>query len=174
VGVNQVFKNVDGVDVSHPNNVAAGEYVKHNLGDVQPNLNTRIFDTNGYDLSEIWDESYDFVMSTIVFQHICVHRIRYNLMEEIFRILKPGGMFTVQMGFGVDKANSCGYFENRNDIRTTNGGFDTRVENPEDLIGDLEKIGFKVPRNASGIGHVITPPYFDNHSRWIWVKAFKP
>ena len=51
-------------------------------------------------LKEMSDElntnEYDFVMSTIALQHICVYDIRYSIMKDIHRVLKDGGVFTAQ------------------------------------------------------------------------------
>jgi hypothetical protein len=72
-------------------------------------IQTNLFVSNGVDLDIIQSDTYDFVMSTIALQHICVHEIRYKIMEDIYRVLKSGGMFTAQMGYGSPSPMTVGY-----------------------------------------------------------------
>lgn len=158
------FKRVDGVDVSE-NNI---KYCKEEYQN-QPSL---FYKNTGKDLSNLNSNEYDFVMSTIVFQHICVHKLRYHLKKEIYRILKPNGEFSFQMGFGPLEWNGNtkqrSYFENGYDATNSNGSNDVRVSNPQDLINDLETIGFK------NITYTIEEPWADwGHPNWIYVKCYK-
>ena len=57
------FKQIDGVDFSE----SMIEFSKDYLKDYK-NCNTYL--NNGYDLSELEDNSYDFIYSSITFQHI--------------------------------------------------------------------------------------------------------
>jgi hypothetical protein len=47
------------------------------------------------------------------------------------------------MGFGNKKPGTVKYYENYYDATSTNSGCDVRVEDPNDLINDLDNIGFK-------------------------------
>jgi ubiquinone/menaquinone biosynthesis C-methylase UbiE len=158
------FKRLDGVDISSINIEKAKYYV--NLSGFEPNL----FVSNGVDLSVIEDSSYDFVMSTIALQHICVYDIRYSIMADIYRVLKPGGIFTAQMGFGpkTPYKNSVDYYENYYDADDTNGGCDTRVESSNQLKFDLEKIGFK-----NFIFEIRPVGPGDGHQNWIFFNVEK-
>jgi len=50
------------------------------------------------------NETIDFIFSYIVFQHIPSYKIIKEYMNEIYRVLKPGGIFKVQVrGLEVDK-----------------------------------------------------------------------
>lgn len=127
-----------------------------------------LYKNNGVDLSFIPDDCYDVVFSTICLQHICVHDIRFSLVKEFFRVLKSGGSFCAQMGFGNAHPRTVGYFENHYDAKDTNSGCDTRVDSPSELQSDLESIGFKdftFDLRPVGPG--------DGHSGWIFFRATK-
>jgi len=159
-----LFKRIDGVDISLINIENAKKNIAFNNIEV-PNL----YVNNGVDLSMIDTETYDLVFSTIALQHISVYDIRKNIFREIFRILKPGGVFTAQMGYGYTPAKkTVGYYENHYDARWTNGGCDVCVENADQLKGDFDDICFKdfsytITRTGPG----------DAHPNWIFFNAKK-
>lgn len=155
------FKRVDGVDISSINKEKAILNLKDAGIDI-PN----IYVNNG-DNIPVDDSTYDVVFSTICLQHICVHEIRFNIMKEAYRVLKPGGHFCAQMGFG-DTGPSCArYYDNNYDAPNTNGGSDTCVEDEQFLIDDLTKIGFKNYKSDK------TLPIKDGHKEWIWFQVEK-
>jgi SAM-dependent methyltransferase len=160
------WKRVDGVDISKNiiNNADKFLSAKYKRG-----KDYNVYVNNGVDLDVLKSDEYDFIMSTIVFQHICVHEIRYSLMSEIFRILKTGGVFSFQMGYGDKRGYpNVGYYENNYDANSTNSGCDTRVDDPKQLIDDLKTIGF------NNVRHVIRDSWSNNnHDKWIYVKASK-
>lgn len=157
------FKRIDGADISDINLKNAVQWCQYN------NVKVPLFyKNNGMDLQAIVSEVYDVVFSTICLQHICVHDIRFNLMKEFYRILKPGGAICLQMGFGVGHPFTVGYFENHYEATATNSGCDTRVDSPDELKSDLEKIGFhsfEYDIRPVGPG--------DCHGNWIFFRAFK-
>lgn len=157
------FNRIDGADISGINLKNAALWCQHN------NLPIPIFyQNNGTDLSLVLDNTYDIVFSTICLQHICVHDIRFNLMKEFHRALKPGGAICLQMGFGVGHPITVGYFDNHYDATITNSGCDTRVDSPDELKSDLDKIGF---RNFEYDIRPVGPG--DAHGGWIFFRAFK-
>jgi len=161
------FKELHGVDISKTNLDNAKIWIEHNGRNIS---NHKLFLTNGTDLSGIESSTYDVVMSTICFQHICVYDIRYEFLKEFHRILKKGGTLTMQMGFGpkVETKSSVGYYENNIDAEGTNGQMDTRVEDPSELQTDLEKIGFHK------FNYYIRPVGpGDGHPNWIFFNATK-
>jgi predicted O-linked N-acetylglucosamine transferase (SPINDLY family)/glycosyltransferase involved in cell wall biosynthesis/ubiquinone/menaquinone biosynthesis C-methylase UbiE len=85
------FARVDGVDISEK----MIEFAKQYLADGKQN--GELYVNNGCDLQQLPEESYDFVYSTIVFQHIRSISIVKNYFSEIFRVLKPGGYFRIQV-----------------------------------------------------------------------------
>jgi SAM-dependent methyltransferase len=158
------FGRVDGVDISEANvNYCTRTYKN------QPSY---FYLNDGYSLSALVDDTYDFVMSTIVFQHICVHTIRFNLKKEIYRILKPDGIFSFQMGYGGMQFKGHGtpteYYTNMYDVQGSNGSHDVRVTDPKQLVDDLDSIGFK------NITYRIEQPFLDGgHPNWIYVRCEK-
>ena len=163
----KMFKELHGVDIAQKNLDNAKTWIKHNQYDQEKH---KLILTNGVDLSNIKQEVYDVVMSTICFQHICVHDIRFGLLKEFARVLKKGGHLTMQMGFGpqVPTKNSVGYYENYYDAQGTNGQFDTRVESVSELGSDLTKTGF------TQINTYIRPVGpGDGHPNWIFFNATK-
>ena len=159
------WNNVDGVDISRPNIIETAEFMKKNAPDIKIN----VFENAGTDLANIVSDSYDFVMSTIVFQHIPVYKIRRSLKKEIFRVMKSGGLFSFQMGAGGRASQPWAKFkDDAVDVKTTNGGHDVSVIDPEELVVELKDIGFV------DVWYKITEPFDDTHHSWIWVKARKP
>lgn len=159
------WARVDGIDLS-PGNI---NYNKETYS----NQNSNWYSNNGVDVSELKDDEYDFIMSTIALQHIPVYDIRKSLITDLFRTLKSGGIFSFQMGYGKDLNDVNGrprsaYFDNSYDANQTNGEYDVRIQNEEDLIKDLENIGFK------NITVTIKDSWSDiGHPQWIYVRCEK-
>lgn len=156
------FKRLDGVDLSPINIEKAKEYTKNN------GVYSELYTSSGVDINVVPSDSYDFVMSTIALQHICVYDIRYSIMSDIFRVLKSDGIFTAQMGFGHPSPMTVGYYENYYDAQGTNRTCDVCIENEKQLEDDLIKIGFsdfqfKITKTGPG----------DVHPNWIFFSAKK-
>jgi SAM-dependent methyltransferase len=159
------WKRADGVDISEENI----NFCKQNFDKNKTNW----YCNNGFDLSELISDSYDFVMSTIALQHIPVYSIRKNLIKEILRVIKPGGIFSFQMGFGENLEDAfnrpkSSYFEEAVYATGTNSKHDVRVQNEQEIIQDLKEIGF------SSVKTVIRDSYSDHgHPKWVYVNANK-
>ncbi len=155
------FRRLDGVDISPINIQKAKGYTKSN------GLNPILYVSDGTGI-ETPEDYYDFVMSTICLQHICVYDIRYSIFEGIYKTLKKGGLFTAQMGYGSPSPYTVGYYINHFEATGTNRDCDVCIENENQLKGDLEKIGFtdfefKITQVGPG----------DCHPRWIFFSAKK-
>lgn len=159
------FKRMEGVDIS-PELIKTSIINLANMG--YDSNRVRFYTCNGINLDIFEDNTYDFIMSTIVLQHICVYEIRYNYLSDFFKILKSGGLLSFQMGFGDGHFNTKDYYENFYDAESTNSGCDVKVSDPSQIVGDLEKIGF------TNVTYEITPSFDDFHKNWIFVKAYKP
>lgn len=155
---------VDGSDLS-PANI---EYCRRAF----PH-SSNFFLTVGTDSGARNSNYYDFVMTTISLQHIPVYEIRRLLLEDILRVLKPGGRFSFQMGFGKDLSDSLGrprsgYFQNSYYAYSTNGDHDVRVTSIAEIEGDLSTIGFV------GISSQVRESYSDaGHPEWIYIHCYK-
>lgn len=158
------WKHVDGIDISTGNI----QYCK----DVYKDQPSAFYANSGKDLQPLLSNTYDFVMSTIVFQHICVHELRMSLMRDIYRVMKSGGIFSFQMGYGdmnfKGDAVPHEYYANNYDAANSNGTFDVRVTDEEFLRKDLEEIGFR------DIEFSITNSWEDGgHLQWIYTRCKK-
>lgn len=158
------WKRVDGIDISSANI----EYCKNTY----KKQNSNWYVNNGVDVSALKENEYDFIMSTIALQHIPVYDIRKSLITDLLRTLKPGGLFSFQMGYGEkieigEKRYS--YYENYYEANGTNSVHDVRVQDKNEIIEDLKNIGF------INIKTFLKKSFLDNgHPEWIYVKAFKP
>lgn len=158
-----LFQRLDGVDISPINIEKAKLYCFRN-----GIINNNFYVNNGVDLQNIEPNQYDVVMSTITLQHICVYDIRKNLFKEFHRVLKDGGVFTAQMGFGHPSPMTVGYYENYYDANVTNRGCDVCIESSKQLEDDLIEVGFK------DFQYKITPVGpGDMHPNWIFFSVIK-
>ena len=145
----------------------------------------------GKDLKIFKDDSFDFVVSTLVFKHLACYSLRLILLQEIYRVMKPGALFTFDMGAGQDleeraypnhwfclmrtgglampsQLSVAKYHEDKYDALGSNGECDVRVIDISDLEKDLSKIGFK------NIQIDLLPSYDDYiHKQWIYIKCEK-
>lgn len=166
------FARIDGVDIMEVNIINAKRWVDYsNLDSNSINLYT----CNGYDLSDIPDLQYDMIFSTICMQHICVHEVRYNYFKEFYRVLKPNGYISIQMGYGRKPNSKCkDYYDNCYDAKKTNGDddgeWDVTIESPDQIATDLYEIGF------TNFEYIILPPFLgdrDFHEKFIIFRARK-
>jgi ubiquinone/menaquinone biosynthesis C-methylase UbiE len=161
---NNRFVRIDAVDISEVNKQKAEINLKEH-GISFPNYLITSGDNIPRDSLE-----YDLIFSVICLQHICVYEIRYSIMKEIYRVLKPGGHFCAQMGYG-GKTNSdavAEYHENQYQARGTNGFHDVSIKDEQNLIDDLTQIGFN---NYSSDLRPVGPG--DNHKNWLWFQVQK-
>lgn len=159
------WKNVDGIDLSKENIRRCKERFRHTA--------SRFFVADGTSLKPISDEEYDLVISTITLQHIPVFTIRDQIMKDIHRVLKPGGIFSFQMGFGerLDPNSKNGRAKYKEDVFSalgTNSEFDVEVSHVNQVKDHLLEIGF------TDVESVVTSSWSDvNHQKWIWTTARK-
>lgn len=137
----------------------------------------RLYHVSGVDLDGIPSDEYDFVMSTIVLQHIAVWKIRNSILKDVCRVMKSGAEFSFQMAIYPlprNRNNVAGYRDNVWNASHTNGGYDVSVDDPLELIAELRSIGFEDAR------YQIRPEWdyvgqksMTNGNDWIYVQAWK-
>ena len=161
------WAKVDGCDISRENLDRAKTFMSTTIHSEDK---YDFYTTNGVNLSPLESDEYDFVMSTIVLQHIAVHSIRYSILSDIYRVMKEDGLFTFQMScYGP-----ASYYNEDLNIHATNGAHDVAVSDPQNLIDDLEKIGFSnISYTISTEWDAAAEQYFDESRKWIYVKAYK-
>lgn len=158
------FKRIDGIDISRFNiENARKNLINHNISI------PRLIVNNGMDLKEVSSNTYDFILSTIAMQHICVYKIRLNLFSEFFRVLKRGGHIAIQMSYGTEGVNSVPYYTNDYAAIETNGLKDTQIESPNQIGQDLKDIGF-----SKFEYWIRTAPAKGSTNKWIYFTATKP
>lgn len=159
------FKKAVGIDIGKGNlenarkllslnNISNCEYV-HTTGDNIP----------------LPDSSIDLIFSVICMQHICSHTVRSRILDDMARVLTPGGVLVIQMGFNKDwmPDNYVDYYTDRLlGVKDTNGFCDCCVQNENQLIEDFSKRGLK-NITAWLTGNVNDP----NHPQWIWCSGQK-
>jgi hypothetical protein len=99
-----------------------------------------------------------------------VHKIRFDILKDIYRVLKPGGKLCFQMGYGgKGEIPTAGYYDNNYDAGSTNGHSDVSIQDEQtvfdDLVGKIGFKNFKFDIRETGPG--------DNHKNWIWVQVEK-
>ena len=162
------FKSIDGVDIAEKNLDIARVWIQtHEL-----DLNKfKLYKNDGVSLNGIENESYDIIMSTICFQHISVYDIRYSLLQDFYRVLRPNGFITMQLLFSADKPGTVKYYDNHYAAHDTNGAADCVVENPEFVKRDLEEIGFTNFHSYIRLAGEVMGPSMDKE--WIFINAQK-
>jgi SAM-dependent methyltransferase len=133
------FNSIDGVDLATKNLETARQWLTSS-GLTADKF--KLYKNDGITLMGIPSQSYDVVMSTICLQHISVYDIRFNLLKEFHRVLRPNGYVTLQFLYTAKKPNTVKYYDNKYDADDSNGAYDCVVENPDYIKSDLEKLGF--------------------------------
>jgi ubiquinone/menaquinone biosynthesis C-methylase UbiE len=165
INLHNEFKQVDGVDISS----LMTKITKENLS-ARNIKNSEVFTCNGLDLNDLKSDTYDFIMSTIVLQHICVHAIRYKYLQEFYRVMTDNGILSIQMGCnGILGARVHDYFADYVNAQGTNSRNDVTIRDPEnEIVKDLKKVGFR------DVSYTIQKTFSDgNHKNWIYLRAIK-
>jgi hypothetical protein len=104
------------------------------------------------------------------------------IFEDAYRVLRSGGYICFQMAYGGrDLSGSryknysknfdiktAGYYDNDFNAESTNGRHDVSITDPEQIVGDLEKIGFtEIKFDIRPVGPGCS------HKNWIFVQGQK-
>src|SRR4051812_3476202 len=88
--MSRYFGEIHGIDVSD-------EMIRRAEANLRDVPHAHPHHTSGADLAPFADESFDFVYSYAVFQHIPSFDVVMNYLREAKRVLKPGGLLRVQI-----------------------------------------------------------------------------
>jgi SAM-dependent methyltransferase len=127
------FSQVDGCDISSQNAEYSKKYIDEVFGGEGY---THTWENDGATLQPAMDNTYDFIMSHQVFQHISNYKVRYSLLSDMYRVMKPKGILSIHF---LDLADAVSYYE---DYDNSGGMKNVVVENSDNVISDLKKIGF--------------------------------
>jgi SAM-dependent methyltransferase len=134
------FEKVDGMDIDRRNLIYADQELPANS--INPNR-LNFYLGNGLGIQPMPPTKYDFIYSTICLQHIAVYNVRRQIFVDCLNLLNAGGTACIQVGYGWQ--GPAGWFENKYDALSTNGGFDASIPDSQTLQKveqDLLQIGF--------------------------------
>ena len=144
--LSEVFGQVYAVDIS-------GEMIRQARESLRDRPNAHVYQNNGSDLAvlngALGDIQVDFAFSYIVFQHIPSREVITGYVQEVHRLLRPGGLFKFQVQGGAEMDP---------------GSDDTWIGVPfsdAEAVGMAEACGFE-PRYRHGEG-----------SQYFWLWYFK-
>jgi ubiquinone/menaquinone biosynthesis C-methylase UbiE len=144
--LSELFGQVYAVDIS-------GEMIRQARESLRDRPNAHVFQNNGSDLSvlndALGDIQVDFAFSYIVFQHIPSREVIAGYVQEVHRLLRPGGLFKFQVQGWAQMETGSG---------------DTWLGVPftdADAVSMAESSGFE-PRYRHGAG-----------SQYFWLWYFK-
>ena len=123
------FQRVDGCDISYKNANYSQKYIDNLFGTGK----CKTWENDGYTLRPAENNTYDFIMSHLVFQHIPNYDVRYSILLDIYRVLRKDGIASLHY---MDLSTSVSYYTNSSQL------MNCVVENPDYLIEDFKKIGF--------------------------------
>jgi ubiquinone/menaquinone biosynthesis C-methylase UbiE len=132
------FKKVIGVDIS-------GEMIRQARIRMKDWPNLELFETDG-NIFPIPDNSVNIAFSYIVFQHIKTKEMVESNFKEVYRVLKPGGLFKVLLR--ADRPDNMDKWWNG-------------VNYDEEGIDDLCRMtGF----------NLLKLEYVKNYAIWVWME----
>jgi cyclopropane fatty-acyl-phospholipid synthase-like methyltransferase len=88
-----IFGRVYAVDIS-------GEMVQQARTALSDQTHVRVVQNNGKDLAVLGQQEFDFVFSSIVFQHIPSREVIESYLHDVHARLRPGGLFKFQVQGG--------------------------------------------------------------------------
>jgi ubiquinone/menaquinone biosynthesis C-methylase UbiE len=134
----RIFGHVTGVDISE-------EMIRQARENTVDLNNVDLVVGDGCTLTGLPDASYDFAYSFIVFQHIPAYSVMASYCRDVYRVLKPRGLFKFQVQGYTDLK--------RSDMDTWLG----HPISPREAVKLAEESGFALERQE-GAG-----------SQWYWL-----
>ena len=147
---------IDGCDISERN----AQYSKTWFEENKKNNTSlcKTWENNGKDIQPTKDNYYDFIMSHIVFQHISNYNIRYSIIKDMYRAIKPNGLVSLHF---MDLEMGSNYYDDCLDFKNCS------VDNPEFLIQDFKEIGFK------NVSCDVGTDFFLVNRKSFYIKGYK-
>jgi SAM-dependent methyltransferase len=140
--LSKIFGSVDAVDISSEM-IAQERSALHGRSNIQFHVN------NGVDLSMLEDNSFDFALSVIVFQHIPRKAIVENYIRETFCIFHPSSLFRFQVqGYPIPEQDAD---------RWVGSGF-----SEAEIADCAARCGFRIQESHGG------------GTQYYWVTLLKP
>jgi len=121
----------------------------HNYLRGVPNVSTFLVEPEG--AYPFVDGTVDLVYSFLCLQHVPGRELLHHIYDEVFRVLKPGGVFRCQTHAGCATDSFAGYV----------GSW---YPSAECLAQDFVGRGFTVCETQTGLGY----------SEWLWATLCKP
>jgi ubiquinone/menaquinone biosynthesis C-methylase UbiE len=128
-------REVHGVDIST-------EMVERGSRRLSHLSNVHLHHGNGYDLGLFEDGRFDLVFSSFVFQHM-PKTIAFNYMTEAARVLKPGGVFRLQVP-NLLREEHLAAFRHFAQPYFAENPYPMNFYSPPELVRMLEAAGFGV------------------------------
>jgi SAM-dependent methyltransferase len=132
------FRTVEGGELLGENIKYAEEYLS---GCDQHRYSLYKLDGMGADVGKY--EYYDFVYSTICIHHIAPFSLRNQIVKDLYKTLKRGGGFSIQVVFGIDTGNH--WFDNHYQAGVSANVVDVSIPTQDHFHGIekwLNEIGF--------------------------------
>jgi 2-polyprenyl-3-methyl-5-hydroxy-6-metoxy-1,4-benzoquinol methylase len=149
---------VSGTDISRPMLEEAKKYLAgYTSADREPGkgfVKALYLDKPETPLHALRDETYGFVYSMLVFQHLPSLTLVRDVVKGIFRVLRPGGVVRVQTHVGHPKTDTDAYHP----------WIGSLFPNSSAFADVFSQAGFNILQATQGEGY----------KEWLWVTARKP
>lgn len=157
---NNNLRVIHGCDISIQNATYAEDYAVKQIKNRSVRVKT--WECDGLSVQSMDKKfprrKYDFIMVTIVFEHISVYDIRKDILASIYKTLRSGGTFSTLLS----SLDGVGYYDNVYQVNTN-----CDLNHPEYFVDDLEQIGFTNIQYGKDVA------MFENRP-WSYVWAQKP
>jgi ubiquinone/menaquinone biosynthesis C-methylase UbiE len=136
MALSQMGFHVSGVDIS----AAAIDWANQKADAI--GLRIAFFQADAREPFQFQDSQFDWVLDGCCWHFICDRR--KDFLNNVFRVLRPEGMFLVQSNCGEPESVSGLEFDAVNRVQVTDGIPVTYFGEPESLLAELSDAGFQI------------------------------